>query len=364
MKKIKSINDFEPINEAVRQPIVGHVYKVMWNERMGKYSDHHEGKSDWKYGHMQPDRIVNSDDGAFYFKVTKGEGSWITGTVLAANCIFGSTSNRSKTKTRTSRGSRGYRHKESYTIDLSSNDRFDLTMYNAPYAIRMNKGDLVEPGPEWKYMEEAKIGDIIGKKFFIDGTECKYYNEESNEFKPDEAEYIAWGVNFGLTKQYEDAVIWLRPKVDNVGSPVVFVKASDLSGSVLKEITDDQRKIIADWFSVRLGSDEIEVQGENFRIYTFKIETSKKNGFPSNFNAGPFINKKQAEEIVDAINKINTHSLFDVGEIKIERCEGYNRLKFDLDGLIKWCKSVGIETTVRELLQKRKGQTNMRKFGV
>lgn len=362
MKKIKSINDFEPINEAVRQPVVGQVYKVMWNERMGKYANHH-GKGDWKYGHLQPERIENSDNGAFYFKVTKGEGSWITGTVLAANCLFGSTSTRSKTKTQR-RGRGRYGYTDTTTIDLSSEDRFDLSMYESPYAIRMNKGDLEPPGPEWKYMENAKIENIIGKKFFIDGTECKYYNEESNEFKPIEAEYIAWGVNFGLTKQYEDAVIWLRPKVSNVGSPDVFVKASDLSGSVLKELTSDQREIIANWFSTRLGSDEIEVQNEKFRIYTFSIETKGKNGFPANFNAGPFINKKQAEEIVDAINKINTHSLFDAGQIEITRCNSYERLTFDLDGLIKWCKSVGIETTVRELLQKRVGQTNMRRFGV
>ena len=364
MKKIKSINDFEPINEAVRQPIVGHVYKVMWNERMGKYSDHHEGKTEWKYGHMQPDRIKNSDDGAFYFKVTKGEGSWISGTVLAANCIFGSTSNRSKTKKETYRGGRGYKSTHTTTIDLSSNDRFDLSMYNEPYLIRMNKGDLEEPGPEWKLMEEAKIENIIGNKFFIDGTECKYYDIDSNEFKPDEAEYIAWGVNFGLTKQYEDAVIWLRPKVQNIGSSDVFVKASDLTGNVLKELSQDQREIIASWFSTQLGSDEIEVQNEKFRIYTFSIETTGKGGFPSNFNAGPFINKKQAEEIVDAINKINTHSLFAVDKIEIKRCESYSRLTFDLDGLIKWSKSVGIETTVRELLQQRKGQTKLRRFGV
>ena len=237
-------------------------------------------------------------------------------------------------------------------------------MYNEPYLIRMNKGDLEEPGPEWKFMEAAKINDIIGKKFFIDGSECKYYNQESNEFKPDEAEYIAWGVNFGLTKQYEDAVIWLRPKIQYVGSPDVFVKAGDLTGNVLKELTSDQREIIANWFSVRLGSDEIEVQKDKFLIYTFRIGTKSRNGFPSTFGAGPFINKKQAEEIVDAINKINTHSLFNKDEIEISRCSSHDRLEFDLDGLIKWTKSVGIETTVRELLQQRKGQTKMRNFGV
>lgn len=313
MKKIKSREEVFSLNEAADWP-VGSIAKVSTKLNLGKYN--------FSWSTYVPEQATGASDGMFYMRVESSGRKWIEGPIIFGNCLL-----------------------------------------NASFKkVRVDRNSLGKPGPEYTYFVKDKVqeANIIGKPFFIDGKEEGLLDMEGKPFSPPEGEYVVKGLNFKLSEMMKTTVVYLRSRSDK---KFFNVKVSDLE-TFSKELSQNQKEVIAEWFANELGGAEIEVtqRDDEFQISQWYVKAAYTDGYPSNFSAGPFVNEKQAKDVLESIKKINKYSLFDPEKAKIETA--WSKTNLTLDGLIDWAKTVGVKTTMKELLNLRKGAVTAKDFGI
>jgi hypothetical protein len=309
--RIKKLQEFEqPILEAQNWP-TGSIAKVTSKLNLGKES--------YGWSTFTPDQAAGAEGGVFYMKITHSGRKWMEGPIIAGNCLK--------------------------NVDFSK--------------ARADKAVLETPGPEYSIFVKDKIFEkgILGKSFFLDGNETGMIDMAGNSKSISEGEYIAKSLNFKLTAEQKETVVYMVSKTRNEWFNATL---SDLEG-FSKELSKDQKEVIAEWFAKELGGAQIDVD-DKFRISQWYVKASSSKGYPSTFSAGPFVNEKQAKEIMEATNKLNKYSLFDPEQAKVETT--WSKIDLTLDQLIDWCRTVGVKTTMKELLALRKGAVAAKKFGV
>jgi hypothetical protein len=330
MKKIKSPDFSASLLEAREWP-EGMIVKAKFNDRLGKYvSGRRYGR--WEWSSFRPYRLDDTQEDVFYFEIKKSGKTWIEGRMLYPNCLRN---------------------------DGSSSDGFSPElMEEGRSQVRVDKQYVSAPGPEYQIIKNADSA-TLNKKFFIEGTEDGIMDMEGKTTTVKEAEYRIIGVNFKLSVQFKTPVYMAEAR-DGANKPRFNATAETIAGFG-EELTRQQREVIAEWFQKELGGD-IELRGNDFSIAQWYVKAPQYKGYPSAFSAGPFVNEKQADSVLDSIKKINNFSMFNPDKAEVEK--SYSRTTVELPALIDWCQSIGIKTTMKQLLALRHGAVVGKDFGI
>ena len=317
MSRIKKLEEFVAIDEMAKAWPVGSIVKCSTALKLGiksSWSDWNRGGSTWT-----PQQAAKTEGGIFYMKIKNSGREWLDGELLYTNCCT---------------------------------ERFDGS------DVRLNVKYAELPGEEFKVLQknDEKLKELKDKLFFMDGTEANIMDVEGNKKSIDSAEYKITGYNFKLTDLYDQPVLFLVSKNDR--SKHLCMKLSDIE-SLTKELTREQREVIVDWYKSKLGAD-IQLKGTNFEISTWKIYSTSYAGFPKTFSAGPFLTSKQAKEFMEELKK-EKNTLFNPANLDIQ---SESTASLDVEALIKFSKNIGIETSMKELLELRKGAVIGKKFGL
>lgn len=327
MKKVKAPDFSVAINEAKQWP-EGMIVKAKFNDRLGKYTDK---RYRWQWESFKPNRLDPTQEDVFYFEIKKSGKTWIEGKMLYAN---------------------GLRN------DGHSSEGYSTEMLSGRYQVRVDKNYVAAPGPEYQYIKEANPETLV-KKFFIDGTEDGILDMEGKKTEVKEAEYKIIGVNFKLSVQFKEPV-YIAETSEGSNKERFNVRQEVLDGFG-EELSDSQRKVIAEWFQKELGG-EVTTYGSEFRIAQWYVKAPVYKGYPSSFSAGPFVNEKQANLALEAIKKLNNFSMFNPEKAEVEK--QYSPARMELPDLINWCQSIGIKTTMKQLLALRQGAVAGHEYGI
>jgi len=311
--RIKKQEEF--LNEAASWPS-GSIGVVTSKRNLGRY--------DYGWSTYNPSQADGTEGGVFYFKVEHSGRKWLEGPMIVGNCLY------------------------------------DFSKYKK---YRVDKDMLSKPGPEYAIFvkEKALESPIMGKSFFLDGNEDGLLKMDGTKADVAEGEYLAMSLNFKLTAEKGTTVFFFKNKAKDV----FFCATMETAKGFGKELSNDQKTVIAEWFSKELGGADIEVNGDEFQLTKWFVKAGRVKGYPEGFSAGPFVTKKQADEVLASILKLNKYSLFDPAEAKTEADSSYySKTRLSLDALIDWCRSVGVKTTMKELLALRKAAVTGKKFGL
>jgi len=310
VKKVTEYDKF--LNEAKAWP-PGAIALVNTKINLGKY--------DYGWNTYRPEQASGAKGGLCVMKIQNSGRKWIEGKIIAGNC---------------------------------------LSDYNFS-KLRADKDFLENPGPEWKYISNDLDKNRVGKSFYLDGNEKGILDMEGKEVSSiTEGEYTVRSYNFELSASMKEPVLYLtgKTRAAEFNIPISVLEV------LTKELNNDQKEVIAEWFAKELGGAEIEVDGDTFVISQWFVKATASEGYPSGFSAGPFVTEKQAKDIQDAVNRLNKHSMFDPNKAKVETPMHGSKSRLKLDQLIDWAKTVGVKTTMKELLELRKGAVTAKKFGI
>lgn len=324
--------DFDPINEATVN--VGDIVLCTTTSNLGYKS--------WRNWNTYTIALNDGSGGKgiqaakasaneyFFMKVVSGGRKWVEGPIVLANAMWGNLP--------------------------GNNNKFNEN--GSATQVRVEKSKLITDSTLAKLLLTEDVHAILGKPYFLDGKETGILNMAGSPETASEGEFIVWGANFGLTRSMKEPVLFLKSKskAEYFNAPL-----STLMG-FSNELTNDQRVVIAEWFASQLGKATIEVSNDKFEITQWYIKAPQVKGFPNSFSAGPFVNEKQCDEVLKSIEKLNVYSLFDPKAAKTEK--NYSKSTLDLDSLIAWCRTIGIKTTMKELLVLRRGAVSAQKFGI
>ena len=336
--KIENLTSF--LNEAKADK--GKIVRVSTIEKLGKNLSDNPKHEDFKNfapkGSSQDEAIMNSkvkdSEGVFYMRLDAPKKIWQEGPLLIGNCFF---------------------------------SKFDA------FSVRANIKDIQEPGKEWKYFIEDKLleSDIIGKTYFVEGTESGLMDINGNVITDlKEGDYIAISANFKLTADLEETVLYLvskEKKERNFSARISTVK------SFGNELEREQKDVIANWFSSQMGGVKLKIATDlgrwqkehegKFELKPWRIEApGGSSEYATGFSAGPFLTKDQAEKALENIKDISEKSLFDKEKLKIELAD--NSIFLTLEKLIELAKANGIKTSMKQLLELKKGAVTSIKFGI
>ena len=331
MRKIKAPDFNQPIFEDKQWP-EGAVAKAIFNNRLGKYTD---SRYRWQWTSFAPSRLDKDQEDVFYMVIKKSGKTWIEGTMMFPNCLQATNNN---------------------------GDGYSPELLEGRYQVRVDKNYLRKPGPEYKIFNDADVVEkkLLDKKFFIEGTEEGLLDiTDGKAVKVKEGEYRIIGYNYLLTNQFKQPVLTAETRSGNKETFSCTVETFESFGA---ELSTAQRTVIAEWFANKLGDAEITLNGSEFVIKQWFIKASQYKGYPTSFSAGPFVNKKQAELVLDSIKKINKYSLFDADKAEVETT--YSTVRLELPALIDWCGTIGVNTTMKQLLDLRKGAVAAVDYGI
>ena len=268
---------------------------------------------------------TDRSDGLFYFSVTNNSTKYISGTILFVNC------------------------------GISNN--FDES-------FRMNGKNGGIPGEEWKYIEPKidELKSLNGKRWFCHGDEEVFMDIEGNQTSAEERNYVFNGdsINFKLTKKFKEPVLCIHIEKDR--RKIVCVKLSSLS-TLSTTLSKVQNETIADWFIENTGLEvKYDESYKAFKIPKYFIRFNDSDRiFPSKQEIGPFISKKQAEKVLEALkdSKVN---IYDVNKATIENngLTYYESCVFDLTTLINFMKANGVKFNMRDLLKGKEGEAALK----
>lgn len=331
MRKIKA-PDFNQLILEDKQWPESTVAKAIYNDRLGKYVDSRGWK--WQWQTFKPTRLDTAQEDVFYLEIKKSGKTWIEGTMMFPNSLETS----------------------------SSGDGYSPDLLEGRYQVRVDKNYLRKPGPEYKIFNDAGVVEkkLLNKKFFIEGTEDGLLDiTDGKTVKVKEGEYRIIGYNYLLTNRFKKPVLTAETRS---GTKQTFSCTVETFESFGAELSSAQRTVIAEWFANKLGDAEITLNGSEFVIKQWFIKASQYKGYPTSFSAGPFVNKKQAELVLDSIKKINKYSLFDPDKADVETT--YSTVRLELPALIDWCGTIGVNTTMKQLLDLRKGAVAAVDYGI
>lgn len=332
MRKIKAPDFNQPILEDKQWP-EGTIAKAIFNDRLGKYVDSRGWK--WQWQTFKPTRLDPAQEDVFYIEIKKSGKTWIEGTMMFPNSLENSS---------------------------SSSDGYNPELLGGRYQVRVDKTHLRKAGPEFKIFTDAKLDEktLLDKKFFIEGTEAGILDiTDGKSTKVKEGEYRIIGYNYLLTNQFKQPILTAESRS---GDKQRFSCSAETFGTFGAELSTAQRTVIAEWFAKKLDDAEITLNGSQFVIKKWHIKASTFKGYPESFSAGPFVNKKQADLVLESIKKINKYSLFDADKAEVETT--YSTVRLELPALIDWCNTIGVNTTMKQLLDLRQGAVTGHKFGL
>lgn len=282
------------------------------------------GWSSWK-----PEQLPGTRGGTFYMKITESGRDWLVGRLVYQNCVS--------------------------EVMTTSRVRFRVR-YAEP------------PTSEFKLFEKNKeeISKLIGKSFYIDGTESGIMGHDGKKLSyVAEAEYTIMSLNFKLSDLYDEPVFCLFSKGNDKKS--FSVKMSEIV-SLTTELSSEQKEVIADWFSSKLGGNitvnkSSHSDDRDFEIFPFKITVAKNSPFPCAFSANSFVTKKQAEDVIEVLRK-QTVNYFDTEKLTVSSENMFNGTKCNIETLKDLAKNAGIEVSMKMLLKLRRGAATGKSFGL
>ena len=319
MKYVKKLETFQGLDEMAKSWPVGMIVKC------NNINDLSTAWSSNKWNSWRPKQAEKIEGGGFYMKITESGRSWLVGKVLYTN---------------------GFNE----GAPSGQNARFRTSYAESPTS-------------EWKIIEKnsSDIDSYMNKTFFIEGDEPGIMNNIGEKATGiTESEYVIRSLNFKLTDLYDEPVFVLFSKTNSGKN--FSLKMSDLD-KLTKELSSEQREVVAEWFSKQLDAN-VTIYGSQFQLDHFNIRASSGDAFPANFSAGPFINAKQAEDFIKSL-KTEKHTLFNPSNLKVEAVtSSYSKSNVSLEQLINFAKAQGITTTMKQLLTLKRGASTAKKFGL
>lgn len=319
MKYVKQLESFNHLDEMAKSWPVGTIVKC------NDIKDCSKSSYGNKWSSWRPSVAEKIQDPSFYMKITESGRSWLVGRIVYTNGL---------------------------TEYVGTGDLYRFRTVHAS-----------TPTSEYKILEKDKeeIEKYMNKTFFIEGDEPGIMGndgEKASSLIP--SEYVIRSLNFKLSDLYDEPVFVLFSKSNN--SKNFSIKLSDLE-SLTKELSKEQREVIAEWFGSKLSCG-IELQGDRFKIFTYKVIASSDDVFKG-FSAGPFLNKDQAESFIEKLKKEKI-TAFNPAGLRITSSESWSsdNITLNIDELIRFAKAAGVQTTMKELLNLKRGAVTGKKFGL
>jgi hypothetical protein len=320
MKYVKQLDSFDHLDEMAKSWPVGTIVKCNDIKDCSKSSFRD------KWNSWRPSVAEKIQEPGFYMKITESGRSWLAGRIVYTN---------------------------GFTEYVGTGD---LYRFRTTYAST--------PTSEFKIFtkNEEEIKGFMNKAFFIEGDEAGIMGNDGEKASSSliPSEYVIRSLNFKLSDLYDEPVFVLFSRSNTTRN--FSIKLSDLE-SLTKELSTDQREVIAEWFSSKLSC-IIELQGDRFKILIYKVVASSDDVFKS-FTAGPFLNKNQAESFIENLKKEKI-TTFNPSSLKITTPEHWSseNILLNIDELIKFGKAAGVQTTMKELLKLKRGAVTGKKFGL
>lgn len=328
MKHVKKQEEFIDINEMAKSYPVGSVIKISQENVGGKgLGRSTTGSSRDHRSKLSPKQAKGAEGGLFYMEIKMSGRAWLEGPILYTNCLL--------------------------------NDQSEIG-----YWAKASTAHAEPIGDEYRIFKknEDKIKAVMKKSFFLDGSEKGIMSNDGKTATVNEAEYLATGLNFKLTDIYDEPVIFLIKKGSHYGvsGEGLSIKLSDID-ALTKELGTEQKEVIASWFGQQLKCD-MTVSGDRFYADNYIIQASdnSRGEYPQGFNAGPFMNREQAQEALDVIKKAKM-SFFNPDKLDVIQT---GRKDFNLETLIAYARTLGIKTTMKALLDLKKATIAAKKFGL
>ena len=327
MKNIKTRDSFQSaqdLNEMAKDWPVGSIVKfaVRFNEPP---SNERCSKKDYRnWTGWTPDQGAGIQGGSFYMKITESGKLWLVGKIIYTNGIATPTTDYVRIKTK--------------------------------YAAR--------PTAEFEIFEknEKEIQERINKSYYIEGVEAGIMtNDGKDKTDTKENEYTVRSLNFKLTDLFDEPVFFLVPKGSNNVSEGLSMKMSSLD-VLQKELSGEQREVIGEWFAKQLKAD-IELQYDSFKVtkYSVKCSSDAANGFASAFSAGPFLNREDADKVLEVAKALST-TLFPIAKLEVSP-DSYP-ISYTLDEMIIFAKANGVDVSMKKLLVLKRGAVAGKKYGL
>ena len=315
MKYVKKLELYEmakdwPVGSIVKCTDINDLSKTT-----STYSD--------KWVSWKPTGYLPSGESSFYMKITESGRTWLVGSFLYSNGIM-----------------------------QSKVEAWGKFRFRTKYAAK--------PSDDLKIIEDnkAEINKYLGTSFFV-SEDAIIMSNSGEKANIKEGEYLADSLNFKLTELYGEPVFILFSKTNSYNN--FSIKMSDLN-SLGKEFSQEQREVVAEWLAKQTGAN-VSVKRSNYVIQNYYVK-SKSGEFPSSFSAGPFISKKQADEYAEYLKKEKI-TLFNPLALKTETGNSYSdEVMMTTEELIKFCNTLGIKTSLKDLLNLRRGAVTGKKFGL
>jgi len=319
MKYVKQLDSFDHLDEMAKSWPVGTVVKC------NDIKDCSKSSYGNKWSSWRPSVAEKIQEPGFYMKITESGRSWLVGRIVYTN---------------------------GFTEYVGTGELYRFRTVHAS-----------TPTSEFKIFtkNEEEIKSFINKAFFIEGDEAGIMGndgEKASSLSP--SEYVIRSLNFKLSDLYDEPVFVLFSKSNT--NKNFSIKLSDLE-SLTKELSKEQREVISEWFASKLSC-AIEPQGDRFKIFTYKVAASSDDIFKS-FTAGPFLNKDQAESFIEKLKKEKI-TAFNPAGLRITTSDSWSsdNITLNIDELMKFAKAAGVEITMKELLNLKRGSVTGKKFGL
>jgi hypothetical protein len=319
---MKHVKKLDQLFEMAKDFPVGSFVKVVATRPVG----YNSGR--WSDYYIKQEAGISNDDGFFYIKIENSGRLWLEGKMVFPNCL--------------------------------------TSEVNRYYKYRATVKGVARPGDEFKILEPqmSKIQEMMDneKQFLMDGDESYITDAEGKNIKVKSGRYFIKGVNYGLTINMKEPVVYLKSRSGNY----FCCTLASLEGAE-DEDSPESKKVIAEWFSKNLKADVTWDESRD----RYVIETYEING--GGFEAGPFINKETANEYLEKIKDSikDTHVLtlgtddeVDLSKIKIVKREGYYSTRRTLDEMVKIAEKIGVKVSLKELMGKKKGNIQAKKLGL
>jgi hypothetical protein len=319
MKYVKQLDSFDHLDEMAKSWPVGTVVKC------NDIKDCSKSSYGNKWSSWRPSVAEKIQEPGFYMKITESGRSWLVGRIQYTN------------------GFKEY-------VGTGELYRFRTVHASTPTS-------------EFKIFtkNEEEIKGYMNKAFFIEGDEAGIMGndgEKASSLIP--SEYVIRSLNFKLSDLYDEPVFVLFSKTNN--NKNFSIKLSDLE-SLTKELSKEQREVISEWFASKLSCG-IELQGDRFKIIIYEVTASSDDIFKG-FSAGPFLNKTQAESFIEKLKKEKI-TTFNPASLRVTAPDSWSsqHITLNIDELIRFAKAAGIEITMKELLNLKRGTVTGKKFGI
>ena len=200
--------------------------------------------------------------------------------------------------------------------------------------LRFDVKDFDPTGKEWEYISAAKPEKLIGKTYVFDEDNNSIKDVKGAATKPGGKQFKVIGFHFKQSVSAKKAVAILQS-----GDKYVTCPVDSLSGSSGGSLEENSGSEVAKMYSSKLDGADIKSDGDNFILRGWKI-VSDDSYNTVEFEAGPFLLKKQATEALSAIkSSIEGKSLFKQSSLKVVQSDD---IELSMSELVAFGKKNGV----------------------